>query len=548
MKNSINILILGGGIMQLPAIRIAKRKGWKVFLADADSKAPGIDIADEFVNVDLKDRDGMLKAARNIRIKNGLDGIFTAGTDFSTTVAWVAEKMNLPGIPYDVAAAATDKSRMRSVFKDNNVPSPAFLYVKKDDNLQKVTEVLDFPLVVKPVDNMGARGVRRVNNGYELKNAVDDAYKNSRSGKVIIESYITGPELSLDAIVYKGRITVCGIADRHICFPPYFVEMGHTMPSVMGRKYLKEAVDVFKRGVKAIGIDNGAAKGDIKISSGGAVVGEIAARLSGGYMSGWTFPYSSGIEVTEAALNIAAGLKPGNLKPVRSMVSAERAFISIPGKVKEIYGTEEARAVKGIQDLFMRISIGSIVRFPTNNVEKCGNVISLGADHDDAVNSAEAAVRKIFILLEPEDSRTESFLFPLKEQTFYLNTYAYRLERKNNRDAAANIKSFKFAEGRETDWNGTVNVVMLSEIEEERCCDWHGSGIQYILKKIPDIAGIRFISSFAAAEKNSFVLGSLFWKAFLKGGFQGGMYIIDTVKQLLKNRQSIRNYFNRVSL
>ena len=363
-----------------------------------------------------------------------LDGIFTAGTDFSTTVAWVAEKMNLPGIPYDVAVAATDKSRMRSVFKVNNVPSPAFLYVKKDDNLQKIPEVLDFPLVVKPVDNMGARGVRRVNSEYELENAVDDAYKNSRSGRAIVESYIDGPELSLDAIVYKGKVTVCGIADRHICFPPYFVEMGHTMPSGMEGKYLKEAVDVFKRGVKAIGIDNGAAKGDIKISSGGAVVGEIAARLSGGYMSGWTFPYSSGIEVTEAALNIAAGLEPGNLRPEKNMASAERAFISIPGKVRKICGAEEAMAVKGIKDLFMRISVGSIVRFPTNNVEKCGNVISVGAGCDDAVNAAEEAVRKIFILLEPENERTESFLFPLKEQTFYVNTNAYRPERKKNRD------------------------------------------------------------------------------------------------------------------
>ncbi len=311
---------------------------------------------------------------------------------------------------------------------------------------------------------------------------------------------------------------------------------------------LFRSVDVFKRGVKAIGIDNGAAKGDIKISSGGAVVGEIAARLSGGYMSGWTFPYSSGIEVTEAALNIAAGLEPGNLRPEKNMASAERAFISIPGKVRKICGAEEAMAVKGIKDLFMRISVGSIVRFPTNNVEKCGNVISVGAGCDDAVNAAEEAVRKIFILLEPENERTESFLFPLKEQTFYVNTNAYRPERKKNRDMAANIKLFKSEYGTEADWNGAVNVVMLPEIEEERCRDWHGSGMQYILTKISDIADIRFISSFTAAEKNSLVLGSLFWKAFLKGGFQGGMYIIDTVNRLLKNRKSIRNYFNRVSL
>mgnify|MGYP002388944453 CR=1 FL=1 len=122
-----------------------------------------------------------------------------------------------------------------------------------------------------------------------------------------------GPELSLDAIVWRGRVTVCGVADRIIRFPPFFVEMGHTMWSALPADDRSAVERVFTDGIRALGIDNGAAKGDIKLTSRGPMVGEIAARLSGGYMSGWTFPLASGVEVTRAALRVAAGLEPGDL-------------------------------------------------------------------------------------------------------------------------------------------------------------------------------------------------------------------------------------------
>ena len=103
--------------MQLPAIRIARGKGWHVIVADGNPEAPGREQANRFEQVDLKDLDGMYQAALFHKEKRGLDGVFTAGTDFSTTVAYVAEKLSLPGIPYEVALTASDKGRMRSCFR-----------------------------------------------------------------------------------------------------------------------------------------------------------------------------------------------------------------------------------------------------------------------------------------------------------------------------------------------------------------------------------------------------------------------------------------------
>jgi biotin carboxylase len=270
------VIILGAGVMQGPAITIARSQGLETIVADGDPHAPWVKLADRFEHIDLKDKEGIEALARSLP---DLAGIMTAGTDFSATVAWVSERLGLSGIPYETALDASDKERMRRCFRKAGVPSPDFLIVK--DSAGPALP-LTYPVVVKPVDNMGARGCRRVDGPGELRDAVEDALGFSRSHRAIVEAYMEGPEFSVDAIVYQGEITVCGLADRHIFFPPYFIEMGHTMPTSVDAGTAETLLTVFKAGVRALGITNGAAKGDIKLTPSGPMIGEIAARLSGG--------------------------------------------------------------------------------------------------------------------------------------------------------------------------------------------------------------------------------------------------------------------------
>ena len=413
----------------MPAVRLAKDRGWNGVVAAAGIGPEIEQLADNCERVDLREREAVTRFARALKQQGGLDGVFTAGTDFSTTVAWVAERLGLPGIPCEAAEAATDKARMRAAFQAHDVPSPRFFTVKDmvragatgaGNQSPPVTlpEGFSFPLVVKPVDNMGARGVRRVDEPDQLREAVETALSQSASGQAIVEQYLEGPELSLDALIHDGEITVCGVADRHICFPPYFVEMGHTMPSELPAEVLEEAQEVFRRGIRALGISLGAAKGDIKITPQGAVVGEIAARLSGGYMSGWTYPFASGVEVTAGALNIAVGLPPGDLAPRRSWVSAERAFISIPGTVRSVEGQAEAGSIPGIEELFLRVEPGGKVRLPINNMGKCGNLISRAPSRTEAVEAVEKAVRCMLVRMQPADPLTDAFLRGVEQSGF----------------------------------------------------------------------------------------------------------------------------------
>jgi biotin carboxylase len=252
----------------------------------------------------------------------------------------------------------------------------------------------------------------------ELDVALADAVRYSRTGRAIVEEYMDGGEFSVDAIVYGKTLFECGFADRHIFFPPYFVEMGHTMPSDIRAETKQELMRCFDAGVQALGLTQGAVKGDLKLTRKGPMIGEIAARLSGGYMSGWTFPYSSGFEVTKAAIDIAMGRKPDLPKERKGWASAERAILSIPGMVREVLGVEAAAKMHAIQNVFMRVSPGSKVAFPRNNVEKCGNVISMARYYDDAAKAAEKAANSILIRLEPGNPETDAFLAQPLETPF----------------------------------------------------------------------------------------------------------------------------------
>lgn len=520
MSRTKRVLILGGGVMQLPAIRAARRKGWRVVVADANPDAPGAGEADRFERVDLKDLDGMTRLAAVLAAEEaGLSGVFTAGTDFSATVAWVARKVGLPGLPYEVAQRCTDKVLMRRALRKACVPSPPFALARDADAAVAAGRRIGFPLVVKPVDNMGSRGVRRVDTVPELAAAAERALGLSRTGRAIVEAYVEGKEFSLDAVVYDGEIQVCGCADRHIYFPPYFVEMGHTMPSDESPERVAAIRATFRRGIRALGITNGAAKGDVKLSATGPVIGEIAARLSGGYMSGWTYPYASGVDVTGAALEVAVGSDPGDLTPKRNHTSAERAFISIPGTVGEILGLAEAE--RSVCDIFVRATPGDRVSFPLNNVEKCGNVIAAAPTRQEAVLAAETARRRVFIRLRPGDEATEAFLFRRLPPHA---PDAFSVRRRENREALDAVLPVQLEEGAASIRPLCIRPVPSPALED--ATDWHGGTLSQALERVVELTGLRI----GRAEGYLDVSGPV-WTALLRGGAQGAVWVVDTIRQ-----------------
>ena len=509
------VLILGAGLMQKPSIEAAGELGYKTLVVDANKNAVCVPFADVFVQIDLKDREKIADLAMSYGDK--LKAVFTAGTDFSASVSYVAQKCGLISHSFEAAMNASNKVLMRKCFREKGVPSPDFVEVSESEieRLSSDDSVL-FPKVVKPVDNMGARGCRLVRNKSEFEPALRDAVAFSRTGKAIVEDYMKGMEFSIDALVHEGNVTITGFADRHIFFDPYFIEMGHTMPSSVSEAVKKNVVDVFVKGVKALGLTEGVAKGDVKYTEKGAMIGEIAGRLSGGYMSGWTYPYASGVNLTMEAMKIALGL--GKTLPSEiecNAVSHERAFISIPGVVSVIYGEDKAVASPFVKNVFFRVKEGSRVDFPRNNVEKCGNVISRCADPRLSLKGAEMAVSEIVLRLEKNNESTQNYLMGVENK--YEKGFPYSAYELSSDELIAFEKEVESLDSVIIGENESIVIPeSLASFAGERQ-DFNYRTILNTLDKVKKYAGTR--KSVPAIK---------FWKSLIRGGVQGALYAVDT--------------------
>ncbi|MFP4152257.1 MAG: ATP-grasp domain-containing protein [Alkalispirochaeta sp.] len=528
-----SIFLLGGGLMQLPAIEEAKHLGLVRHLADGNSACPGRERVESFHHVDLRDTDRLLEVARTIP---DLRGVFTAGTDFSRSVAYVAEQLGLPGITREVAERATDKGLMRETLARGGVNVPRYR-VFHDGSEPEPTFPL--PWVVKPVDNMGARGVILVHSRSDLDNAVRSAREFARSKRVIVEEYIPGEEYSLDALIYDGTVRITGIGARHIFFRPRFVELGHTIPARLNGDEYRALVDTFTAAIHAIGIDRGAAKGDIFLDHDNdgvpfATVGEVAARLSGGFMSGWTFPLATGIPLTRLGIEVALGESPEPVRfsAVHDLVSAERALISAPGTVRAIETSvtpvSSASGNTGVREVFINCTPGDRVVPPRNNVEKVANVIALGADADEAARIAADALDRIVVVLVPGDRDSDTFFF----RTGWDDMYArYRVAPSCE---TRRVLSEDTADP--SDLTGTpVEPIIAASLKDlgGSIADLENNQISISPSELVDrlvLEGQLELRHDADRDRSI-----LFWRSLIAGGRQGVRYFSDTAGGTRRN-------------
>ncbi len=519
------VLILGAGTMQEPAIDSAHELGYDVVVFDGNSDAYCKHKCEEFYVIDLKCTEEIVSKALELHNKNPISAVFTAGTDFSFAVSSVAKECNIYAHSIEAAKNASDKIIMRTCFEKHGVPSPKFFEIDTSTTKNKIkdfTETLQYPVVVKPCDNMGARGCRLVRDSDELESAIDDAIKYSRTNRAIIEEYMEGPEFSIDALVFNNEITITGFADRHIFYPPYFIEMGHSMPTNIDAKHYKELIETFVQGIRALGLHHGAAKADIKLTHKGPMIGEIAGRLSGGYMSGWTFPYASGLNLTKEALLISLNQEPVLLHAGRKKIfknvegfvvydyccnkhCVERAWISIPGKVHAVtLGSNEH-----VQNIFPRLSPGDIATFPENNVQKAGNTICTADTREEAEKHARAFIRNTYLDLDKHSEMTKKFLnqdlrtdFP--PSAFILPDTIYDQLLSLPRTPIYEIKHFpdflhEYADV--TDWNGMKLLESLHIVNNYIAL--HKESLHCNCDSLPD-----------------------FWHCFIRGGVQGALFYL----------------------
>ena len=405
------LLVVGGGIEAVPGILLAKSMGLKVVVSDANPNAPGFEVADDTILASTYDPEGTTKAAidycSNI---GGIHGVICIATDVPHTVAQVADKLGLPGIPVRAAQMAVDKLAMKLRFASNGLPVPWFSQVRSSEELDQIVSKLGYPLVLKPVDSRGARGVLRLTAGIDLDWAYDFSVSYSPTNRVIVEKFLEGPQVSTESIILDSKAYTVGFADRNYEFieryAPNIIENGGELPSRLPFEIQERVRRLVAEAAKSMRIHTGVVKGDIVVHKEVPYIIEIAARLSGGYFCSHEIPLNAGVNFVGAAIRLALGekLDASDITPRYNRFVAQRYLFPKPGRVVQISGADKASSMPGIEFCELRVGVGDTVKTIDSHPARAGVVIATGENRYHAVSRAEAAVNMISVVTEPFDN------------------------------------------------------------------------------------------------------------------------------------------------
>lgn len=389
-------MIIGASILQLPAIRKAKELGYYVGVADYNPNAIGIPEADEYFNVSTIDEEGVVAVARDFNP----DGIMTLATDMPMrAVAKACEACGLPGISYETAVKATDKAEMIKAFEEHGVEHPWFFVARDKAAFEEVLAQVMFPCIMKPTDNAGSRGVVLAHSIEELKSAYSYSQSESRGGAVIIEEYLQGPEFSIEVMVVDGEPHVLQITDKLTTGAPHFVEMGHSQPTRQNEENQEKIRDLAIRACKAVGINCGPAHVEMILTQDGPKMVELGARMGGDCITTHLVPLSTGIDMVALTIKLACG-EAVDLCAKIYKGSAIRYFKTETGLIKEISGTEDARAIDGVKEVSVVHQVGERAVEIGSSVDRIGFVIAQAETAEDAVHICEDALSAIKIVVE----------------------------------------------------------------------------------------------------------------------------------------------------
>ncbi|WP_316270009.1 ATP-grasp domain-containing protein [Claveliimonas bilis] len=394
------IMILGASILQLPAIEKAKKLGLSVVVVDMNPNAIGFELdgIDKEI-ISTIDTETIVKAAKRHKI----DGIMTLATDMPMrSVAAVAKELNLIGINEVTALRATNKAEMRKALEENHVPVPMFFKVSNLDEFKVAVKHFSNQFMIKPADSSGSRGIYLANIDMKLEDLIgcyNYSKQYSRTGDVVVEEYMIGPEVSVETLTVNGKCHVIQITDKLTTGAPHFVEMGHSQPTRLSEEISERISQVAIDANKAIGIENGPSHTEIIVTEDGPKIVELGARLGGDNIATHLVPLSTGIDIVECCIRIALGENP-DLEPKKKNGSAIRYFNQKAGCIAAIDGIKEAKRVDGIKQISIVYDVGEDITDIENSAARMGFVIADGKDANDAIKKCEEALEKINIVIE----------------------------------------------------------------------------------------------------------------------------------------------------
>ncbi len=303
MTQKKKLAVIGASYLQLPLVRKAQEMGLEVHCFAWADGAVCKDVADYFYPIDVKKKEEILEVCQRV----GINGITTIAADLPVpTINYVASRMGLISNPDEYSQTTTNKYMMRRCFLENEVPSPKFSLV--DPNGNYTIRGFEFPLIVKPTDRSGSKGVEKVLDPVQLDAAIQRAQEVSFKKEAIIEEFVTGREISVESISFEGKHYILQMTDKVTTGAPYFVELEHHQPSSLPENIQKRVKEIVLHALDALHIRYGASHSELKITENGDIkVIEIGARMGGDFIGSNLVQLSTGYDFLKGVIEVAMG-------------------------------------------------------------------------------------------------------------------------------------------------------------------------------------------------------------------------------------------------
>lgn len=299
------IVIIGANDFQNPLILKAKELGYETHVFAWRDGSIGEKSADYFYPISIVEKDKILEECKKIKP----NAVVSIGSDLaSITVNYVADALGLPCNNPKYSLQCTNKYEMRKVFSENKIDVPKFVKLGTFDEMK--LDNFKFPLIVKPTDRSGSRGIFLCNTIEEVKAAIPFSSELSFEKKVIIEEYIEGNEYSCEGITQNGKHYLLAFTKKYTTGAPNFIETGHIQPSYLTEEQKQQASKVILKALSALQIQNSASHTEFKIDQNGNIkIIEIGARMGGDCIGSHLVKISTGYDFIKMVLDIALGNK-----------------------------------------------------------------------------------------------------------------------------------------------------------------------------------------------------------------------------------------------